>query len=127
MKKGAKRLLFWMPRILGLLLAVFVSIFAVDVFGAGNGFWKTVVALGFHLVPTALILIALAISWRRPWAGAILFAMLGGLYLVLFWGRFPASVYLIICGLLFVVAILFLAGWLSRVEQPAKGAYENGP
>ena len=79
MKNGAQRLLLWMPRFLFLLLAAFISIFAVDVFGAGNGFWKTVVALGLHLVPTALILIALAISWRRPWAGAILFGMLGGL------------------------------------------------
>ena len=35
MKKSAKQWLFWTPRVLAMLFAAFVSIFALDVFGAG--------------------------------------------------------------------------------------------
>jgi hypothetical protein len=60
-----KQLLFWSPRILCLLFAAFISIFAADVLGEGYGFWKTILALLIHLIPTWLVLIVLAVSWRR--------------------------------------------------------------
>ena len=69
MNKRVKRVVFWMPRTLCALFAIFVSIFALDVFG--EGFWDTIVALLMHLVPTGIILIALAIAWR--WNGSARF------------------------------------------------------
>ena len=118
-KTSVKRLLFWTPRILCLLFAAFLSVFALDVFGAGYGFWKTVLALLMHLIPTWIILIVLAISWRREWVGAILFTALGVLYPVLFWGRFVWYVYLFMSGPLFLVGGLFLLNWLFRTELRA--------
>ena len=44
MKRPVKRTLFWAPRILCILFAVFVSLFALDVFGEGYGFWETILA-----------------------------------------------------------------------------------
>ena len=66
-----KPLLFWTPRVLCLLFAVFLSLFALDVFNEGYGFWKTILALFMHLVPTSIVLAVLAISWRWEWAGAL--------------------------------------------------------
>ena len=119
MKRPVKRLLFWAPRILCILFAVFVSLLALDVFSEGYNFWQTIVALLMHLIPTAIILIVLAISWRWEWAGGILFIALGVLYLVMFWGRFDSSVYLVIPGPLFLVGVLFLMNWLYRAELRA--------
>ena len=116
MKKPTKRLLFWTPRILCILFAVFVSLFALDVFGEGYGFWKTLLVLAMHLIPTGIILIVLAISWRWEWVGGIVFNVLGVLYPVMFWGRFPWSVYLVISGPLFLIGVLFLLNWLCRRE-----------
>ena len=62
MKTSVKRLLFWTPRILGLLFAAFIGIFALDVFDEHHGFWETALALGMHLVPTAILLLFLALS-----------------------------------------------------------------
>jgi len=109
-----KWLLFWMPRILGALFAVFTSLFALDVFGEGYSFWETILALLMHLVPTYIIVVVLAVAWRWEWVGAILFPILGVLYLVMSRGRFPWSVYLIISGPLFLVGGLFLVNWLCR-------------
>jgi hypothetical protein len=77
MNRPAKQLLFWTPRILSLLFALFISLFALDVFSEGHGFWKTLLALLMHLIPTAVILIVLAISWNREWVGGILFPVCG--------------------------------------------------
>jgi len=116
MKRPVKRLLFWTPRILCILLAVFVSLFALDVFGEGYGFWGTIRALLMHLIPTGVILIVLAISWRWEWVGGILFTALGVLYLVMFWGQFDWSAYLAISGPLLLVGVLFLINWLYRAR-----------
>jgi len=116
MKRPVKRLLFWAPRILCILFAVFVSLFALDVFGEDYGFWGTILALLMHLIPTGVILIVLAISWRWEWVGGVLFIALGVLYLVLAWGRLHWSAYLVISGPLFLVGVLFLINWLYRAE-----------
>jgi len=116
MTRPVKRLLFWTPRILCILFAVFVSLFALDVFGEGYGFWGTMLALLMHLIPTGVILIVLAISWRWEWVGGVLFTALGVLYLAMSWGRFHWSAYLLISGPLFLVGVLFLINWLYRAE-----------
>jgi hypothetical protein len=116
MKNPVKRVVFWMPRILCALFAVFISLFALDVFGEGYGFLETIVALLMHLVPTGIILIALAIAWRWEWIGAILFVALGVWYVTMAWGRFEWSTYLLIASPLFLVSALFLVNWLYRAE-----------
>jgi hypothetical protein len=67
--------LFWSPRVLSILFTAFVSVFALDVFGEGHGFWQTCLALLMHLVPSALLLAALLVAWRHQCVGAILFEL----------------------------------------------------
>lgn len=116
MKSSLKRLLHWAPRGLCILFALFVSLFALDVFGEGYGFWETIVALLIHLVPTGIILVVLALSWRWEWIGGILFIALGAWYLVASSGQFHWSAYLVISGPLFLIGILFLINWRYRVD-----------
>jgi hypothetical protein len=116
MNNLTKQSLYWTPRILCLLFAGFLSIFALDVFSEDHGFWQTVVALLMHLIPSAIVVVLLAIAWRWEWVGAYVFAALGVLYLLMAWGRFPLSVYFTIAGPLFLIAGLFLANWLLRAE-----------
>jgi len=122
MKKLMPRLLFWTPRILGIVFALFVSIFALDVFGEGHGFWKTTLALLIHLIPTAIILLVLAISWRWEWVGAILFPALGLWYLLTTWGRFHWSAFVGIAAPLFLMGVLFLCDWLYQASLRRRNA-----
>jgi len=116
MSQTVKKILFWAPRILGVLIAIFVSLFALDVFGAGYNFWETIVALAMHLIPTAIILVILAVAWRWEWVGGILFIALGVFYITLFWDPSRLPAYLMISGPLFLVGILFLFNWCYRDE-----------
>jgi hypothetical protein len=120
MKTSTKRFLFWTPRIICILFACFISIFALDVFDETHGFWNTLLALLIHLIPTGLLLLILAVAWRWEWVGALLFSALGILYFIAFWGRFHWSVYAIIAGPLFLLSALFLLGWIRRMDIRAK-------
>ena len=40
MNKTMKSTLFWIPRIAGILFILFISIFALDIFGQGYSFWE---------------------------------------------------------------------------------------
>jgi hypothetical protein len=116
MKVPIKRIAFWMPRVLSLCFAAFISLFALDVFDAGYGFWETIVALLIHLIPTWIVLIALALAWRWEWIGAILFVALGGGYVIMAWGKFTWITYLLVAGPSFLIGALFLVNWVGRAE-----------
>jgi hypothetical protein len=111
------RVLYWSPRVLGLFYAGFITIFAADVFDERLGFWQTLVAILIHLIPTFLVLAAVAIGWLWDLAGAASFVALGLLYAANCWNH-PAWI-LIIGGPTFVIGLLFFLNWLGmrRVSQ----------
>jgi hypothetical protein len=112
-----KKILFWTPRVLGILIAIFISLFALDVFMEGYGFWETIVALLMHLIPTAIVLVILGIAWRWEKIGGILFILLGVLYITFFWDPDRLPAYLMISGPLFLAGILFLLDGFIRTES----------
>jgi hypothetical protein len=117
MRPPGMRLLYWAPRILTILFATFISLFALDVFTEGRGFWETALALLIHLIPTAILIGVLFLSWHREWIGGILYIVLGILYIVWAWGRFPVGTYVIIAGPLFVTGALFMLQWSLRANS----------
>ena len=106
MSINMERILYWSPRLLGILFAAFVSVFALDVFGEGYSFGDTIIALFMHLVPTAIIAVCLVIAWRWEWIGAILFVSLALLFLIMSGGESW-----IITLPLLVIGALFLLDW----------------
>jgi hypothetical protein len=115
-RKPSRQLLYWSPRVLCIVVALFTSMFALDVFGEGKGFWGTTLALLVHLIPTYVVLIVLAVAWRWEWVGATLFTALAVLYVIRFWGRFVWPTYVLISGPLLLVGVLFLLNWRYRRE-----------
>lgn len=116
MRQWTRRLLYWSPRIVALLFAAFVSLFALDVFGAGYGFWETLLALAIHLLPVAILLVGILAAWRWEWLGTLFLVGWSVAYVVRAWGQFPFSVYLLMSILPFAVGILFLLNWIYRRE-----------
>ncbi|MBX3011601.1 MAG: hypothetical protein KF832_08830 [Caldilineaceae bacterium] len=111
MQQPVKRILFWTPRVLSLLFALFLSLFALDVFGAGYGFWQTILALLIHLLPVYVLLIILALAWRWEWIGALGFIGFAIWYLAMTWGTFPLTVYLGMVGAPILVGLFWLIDW----------------
>jgi lysylphosphatidylglycerol synthetase-like protein (DUF2156 family) len=115
MSTTSRRLLFWTPRVLSLAFAIFLSLFALDVFQEGHGFWRTLAALMIHLIPTALVLLVLLVAWRWEWVGALGYAGLALWYAKGVWRRHPDWV-VVIAGPMLVMAALFLVNWLKHAE-----------
>lgn len=121
MMKTGEKILHWAPRVLGILFAAFISIFALDVFGEGYGFWETVWALLMHLVPTFLIVGAVLAGWRWEWPGGVLFIGLAIFYIVMSRGRMDWITYLLIPGPAFLTGILFLLNWYRKRKSTEPG------
>jgi hypothetical protein len=102
--------------VLCILFAAFLSLFALDVFGEGYGFWEAVLAFLIHLAPVYVVVIVLLLAWRWEWVGAVLFAGLAVFYLVSTGGRQHWSAYLVISGSLALLAALFLLNWIYREQ-----------
>ena len=119
MTTSSRRLLFWTPRVISIAFAIFLSLFALDVFNEGYGFWKSLLVLSIHLVPAFSVLVVLAIAWRWEWIGAAGFAGLAMWYAKGVWRRHPDWV-ATIAGPLLVIAVLFLANWLQHDELHVK-------
>jgi len=123
MAQFSERALFWAPRALSILFIAFLSLFALDVFGEGHGFWKTLLALAIHLIPSFVLIGVLALAWRWEWIGAALYAAAGMLYVgtVLRNPRLPPGMKLnwalTIAGPAFLIAALFLANWVRRPKR----------
>ena len=126
MSNGSKRVLFWAPRAFSILFIVFLSLFALDVFGEGYSFWETALALTMHLIPSLVLVVVLILAWRWEWIGAALFAAAGLMYVGMVLPRpIQAATKLVwiltIAGPAFLVAALFLANWWKRDElHPTK-------
>jgi hypothetical protein len=117
MKPSVRHLLFWSPRVLGLLFAGFLGVFALDVFNEGYGFWSTILALLIHLIPAEIVVVAILVSWRWDWVGAALLAT-GGAYYALTNLRHPDWI-LLISGPAFLISLLLFMNWVFRKELRA--------
>jgi hypothetical protein len=110
--------LFWTPRILCIGFAVFISLFALDVFQQGAGFWRTLAALGIHLIPTGILLLILALAWRWEWVGGIFLIGTGGWYISN--NLKHPDWCLLIAGPAILIGMLFLLNWRYRNQLRAK-------
>lgn len=119
------RLLVWTPRLLALALIAFVSPFALDVFDGQHSLGETLLALAIHLIPTWLLIAGLALAWRRPWIGTVVYGLLGMAYIVFTVQRDMPAVSLpvkllwcaTIAGPALLVAALFWVSWQRQQHR----------
>ena len=78
-KKAGKNWIFWTPRIIGLVYALFLMLFSLDVFGNGYEFWETVLGLLMHNLPAFALLGVLLLSWKYK-----LFELIAGIVFLIF-------------------------------------------
>lgn len=99
----------WISRITTIIFILFLSMFAFDVFGEAGGFWRTTAAFLIHMIPSFVMIAVLALSWKRPLVGGIVFMAIAVSYL--FWSS-GSRTYAIISVPLFVIAALFILNWV---------------
>jgi hypothetical protein len=75
-----KNIFYRLPRVLAILFIIFISLFALDVFGEPRWF----LALFMHLIPSYIVIILTIISWKNEQAGGTLFLIAAALSIIFF-------------------------------------------
>ena len=89
----------WAPRVLGVLVCLYLGVFALDATGASD--------VLIHLVPAGIVGALLAIGWRRPGLGGAGFLVAAAAYAAASWQH--PSWMAAIAGPLVVTGVLFVA------------------
>ncbi len=108
--KPADRIIYWAPRILGIILVLFTALFALDTQRTGSTF-DFITNLYSHLLFPAVLLATLIAAWHREIIGIITYTALGILYTFMAYSHL--SWVLVIAGPMFLCAALFA---LSRYK-----------
>lgn len=118
MQKNISKFVYWTPRILSIIFICFLTLFSLDIFGNGYGFWATVGGLFMHNIPSMILTIVLIISWKREIVGGVVFILAGLLYIAML-VKGGIEVYqlfwiLPISGPAFLIGILFFINWIKK-------------
>ncbi len=98
-----KKVIFYLPRILSILIVAFFAMFILEGFGPDFG-WQDSVA---HLAITLIILIITIIAWRWPKIGGWIFIFLGlRFFPSIFSSNWPTGLF--VGGVPLIIGILFL-------------------
>jgi hypothetical protein len=113
--------LYWTPRILAILLILFMMLFSLDVFQPGLTGWQIAIGLFMHNLPSLILAIVLLISWKYEIVGGVVFVLVSTLYILLYtvgstnepwYIALSASSTLGVPG--FLIGIMFLVGWFKK-------------
>lgn len=117
------RALYITPRLAGLIIVLFVSMFALDAFQEGAGAWAMLLAFLLHALPAIVMAVLLVFAWRWEWIGFVAFAGAAVFFLVFFY-RDPAQAlgnFLIFSAPMAAVGLLFWANWKWKDSLIASG------
>ena len=120
--------MFWIPRALILLFALFTMLFSFDVFESSAPWYQIAVGFAIHNTPFLLMMVILWISWKLPGLSSIIcyLAMVFFAYIV----RSNGSIVplLMFTVPLFLVATMFLFEYLKESKtQKVKKREDNKP
>ena len=99
---------------LGVLYAVTLLIFAADVFNHEQNIAQTFYDILLHLLPTAVVLLIVVVAYNRPLIGAIIYLVLGLMYIITGWASMHWSAHVLIAGPLFLLSALYITDWKSN-------------
>ncbi len=114
MNQPINKYLYWTPRILSIIIILFLALFSLDIFDGNYGFWGTLLGLFMHNLPSLVLLVILIISWKHEIVGGIVFILAGLLYIAITMMSVGWPWSIILSGPAFLIGILFLIGWFKK-------------
>jgi len=118
MPANLRSLLLRAPSLAGLLVCVFLALFALDAFD-GRPVSEALPAFFMHLLPAATVALVVAAAWRHPWMGAAGFGGLALAYALSVPSR-PDWILAISGPLVVTSALYVLAAIANRRSTPVR-------
>lgn len=105
---GPNRWLRFTPRILSIVLVLFLSLFALDAFDSDQPVLQQLIAFAIHLKPSFVLAITAAVAWRFPRCGGWLYLAWAAFYVFMAWGKEAWIAFVLISGPLALTGLLFI-------------------
>ncbi|MFZ4522176.1 MAG: DUF7670 domain-containing protein [Bacteroidales bacterium] len=124
--KTSIRIIQWIPRVLGILAILFISMFALDSFEPGMPFLQQIEGFLIHMIPSLILGVFLFVAWKWELIGGIMFVIIGlGLLPVIYMMNYQMnhsvwtslSVVLVINFPFIVVGILFIILHFLKIKN----------
>ena len=120
-----RSLLFWAPRVLGILFLCFLMLFTLDVFNMDGTLIQKITGFFIHSTPMLILLIVLAISWKYELVGTGVFLLAAIFYMSMTVKSIGQSAtiqaWLVIAGPALLISVLFFFSWREK-----KKLYKGG-
>jgi len=118
------KIVYYLPRISGIIIAIFISLFALDVFDLDGTIWQKIVGFIIHAAPAIIFGLVMFFAWKRPVIGVVVFG-LGAIFFLrfVFMGTdFDFSNFLIFSCPLGIISYLFFLNWKWKLENKPSGS-----
>jgi hypothetical protein len=112
------KIFYWIPRITGILMTLFIGMFALDAFDPRLTIIRQILNFIIQLVPAYIVLITLIIGWKWDLAGCLIYLVLSLFYAATAY-RHPLWI-LAISSPLLLLSILFFISWYLRKKEKYK-------
>lgn len=113
MKK--EKIIFYLPRVLIILVMAFLSLFSLDMWSEPNVWWKNLLGFIIHLSPVIILLLILLLTWKRDLIAAWLFGIFG-MATVLFFDTYEQlAAFMAISFPIFITSGLYY--WSYKIKQ----------
>jgi hypothetical protein len=109
-KKQVHRTLYYAPRMFALLVGLFFLLMLTDL-RPGFGVWDFLV----HFLPGAIVILAILLTWNKPWRASLVFAILCLVYTIIGWVYLQDGVIGIITVPLIIVSALLILNVKSHL------------
>jgi hypothetical protein len=114
------KIILWAPRVIALILILFISLFAFDGFVPGISGYEKTLAFVIGLLPAIILALALILAWFFKLAGGITFVTLG-IAMTLFFHTYKSDLsFLTLSSPVLVVGILFILSYYYEKAAPRK-------
>jgi hypothetical protein len=106
------RFLYYTPRIAGVLMIIFVALFALDMFGGNKSFWQQLLGFVIHAAPSIILAILMFFAWRKPVIGFVVFGLAAVLFLrFVFGSSFGPGNFVMFVAPMAVISAMFWINW----------------
>ena len=113
--KTTTKVFHWIPRIIGILLTLFIGMFALDAFDPRLTLLQQFMDFLVHLIPAYVVLATVLIGWKWDLAGCLVYLVLALFYA--FWAYHHPMWILGISMPLLVLSVLFFISWYLKYKE----------
>ena len=111
------KVIHWAPRIAGIVIIFFVSLFSLDVFEMEGTPLQLLAAFLIHSVPALIMIVLLVFAWRWPVVGFVAFLAAGLFFLRFVIPNFNPGTLMLFTIPLLLISGLFFADWRWHKPQ----------